>query len=82
MMEPKGKKGTVRRARRRLNGMAVTAGVTPLPTRDQFTRTLQLLRAALRLWEAKNAHQQAPRVWRRDFVRPGNGARPVQHLDA
>lgn len=82
IMEPKGKKGVVRRTRRRLNGMAVTAGVTPLPARDQFTRTLQLLRAALRLWEAKNAHQQAPRSWRRDFVRSGNGTRPVQNQDA
>ncbi|MEY2577107.1 MAG: hypothetical protein QOF80_2594 [Verrucomicrobiota bacterium] len=72
-MGPEGKKETVRRTRRRLNGMAATTGVTAPPTRDQFTRTLQLLRAALRLWEAKHERSQGQRVWRRDFVRAGDG---------
>jgi hypothetical protein len=78
-MGQKGKKETGRRARRRQNGMAMTAGVAPLPSRDQFSRTLQLLRAALRLWEAKNEHLRSVRVWRRDFVRSENGS---QQLDA
>ena len=76
-MEQKGKKGTARRARRRQTGRATTAGVAPLPSRDQFSRTLQLLRAALRLWEAKNEHLRSVRVWRRDFVRSENVSRQL-----
>ena len=67
-----GKKAAVQRARRRDNGMARTAGVSPLPKRDRLTRTLQLLRAALRLWEARHEHLQAPQVWRKQLVRPVN----------
>jgi hypothetical protein len=64
-----GKKAAVKRARRRDNGMARTAGVSPLPKRDRLTRTLQLLRAALRLWEVRHEHLQAPRIWRKQLVR-------------
>ena len=79
-MGQKGKKGIVRRTRRRDNGMAFTAGVSPLPTRDHLTRTLQLLRAALRLWEAKREHARGS--WRRDFARPRQIAGRVERLDA
>ena len=52
----------VRRANRRLNGMAETAGLPDPPTRGRLTRTLALLDAALRVWEA-NQPRHAP-VWR------------------
>jgi hypothetical protein len=81
-MGQKGKKTAERRTRRRDNGMAVTAGVSPLPTRDQLTRTLQLLRAALRLWEAKHERLESPRVWRKDFGRTSAAAPAIERLDA
>ena len=75
-MGQKGKKAAVRRTRRRDNGMARTAGVSKAPRRDRLTRTLQLLRAALRLWEVRHEHLDAPRVWRKQLVRPSEV--PVQ----
>jgi hypothetical protein len=54
-----------RRARRRNNGMAATTGVADPPTRGSFTRTLALLRAALRAWEARNEHLLNRPVWER-----------------
>jgi hypothetical protein len=81
-MEEKGNKGAGRRARRRENGMALKAGVSPLPTRDRLTRTVQLLRAALRLWEAKHEHLQRPRSWRKHFARPADIAGRTEGLDA
>ena len=69
-MEQKEKKGPAKRTRRRDNGMAMTAGISRAPRRDRLTRTLQLLRAALRLWEVRHEHLEAPRVWRKQFVRP------------
>jgi hypothetical protein len=35
-----------------------------------LTRTLQLLRAALRLWEARYEHLQSPQVWRKQLFKP------------
>ena len=69
-MGQKGKKAVVRRTRRKENGMAMTAGIARAPRRDRLTRTLQLLRAALRLWEVRHAHLEAPRVWRKQFAQP------------
>jgi hypothetical protein len=66
-----GKKTAVPRTRRRDNGMARTAGVSAVPARDRLTRTLQLVRAALRAWEARHEHSQAPRVWRKQPVEQG-----------
>jgi hypothetical protein len=51
-----------RRANRRLNGMAAKTGIPDPPTRGRLTRTLALLDAALRVWEA-NQPRHAP-VWR------------------
>lgn len=70
-MGQQGKKAGERRTRRRDNGMAKTAGVSHVPRRDRLSRTLQLLRAALRLWEVRHEHLQAPRVWRKQLVQPG-----------
>ena len=69
-MGQKGKKAAVRRTRRKENGMAMTAGIARTARRDRLTRTLQLLRAALRLWEVRHAHLETPRVWRKQLVRP------------
>src|SRR5436309_4599333 len=51
-----------RRANRRLNGMAQTAGFSERPTRGRFTRTLALVDAALRVWEANQPRRTT--VWR------------------
>ena len=67
-MGQNGKKTAARRTRRRDNGMAMTAGISHAPRRDRLTRTLQLLRAALRLWEVRHEHLQAPRVWRKQLA--------------
>ena len=75
-----GKKRAERRTRRRDNGMAKTAGVSRVPRRDRLTRTLQLLRAALRLWEVRHEHVQAPRVWRKQ-VGPNETLRSVEDPD-
>jgi len=56
--------------------MAATAGIARAPRRDRLTRTLQLLRAALRLWEARHAHPDAPRIWRKQPVRPSEVVAP------
>ena len=77
-MQPKGKKPVVRRRRRRDNGMAKTAGIAKAPRRDRLTRTLQLLRAALRLWEVKHEQLEGPRVWRKHFARREPVAVPVE----
>jgi hypothetical protein len=52
----------LRRTKRRLNGMAHTAGFSDPPTRGRFTRTLALVDAALRVWEAKQPRRAS--VWR------------------
>lgn len=52
------------RANRRFNGMAATAGLPDPPTRGRFTRTLALLDAALRVWEANHLPRRQS-VWRR-----------------
>jgi hypothetical protein len=44
--------------------MAKTAGISRV-RRDRLTRTLQLLRAALRVWEVRHEDLQSPRVWRK-----------------
>ena len=51
-----------RRANRKLNGMAETAGLADPPTRGRLTRTLALLKAALRVWETN--HPPRAKVWR------------------
>jgi hypothetical protein len=81
-MEQKGKNGAGRRARRRDNGMALKAGVSPLPTRDRLTRTVQLLRAALRLWEAKHEHLQRSPGWRKHFTQPVDVGEGIDGVDA
>ena len=60
--EPDGDETPVRRANRRLNGMAETAGLPDPPTRGRLTRTLALLDAALRVWEANQPRRAS--VWR------------------
>jgi len=60
-----GKKRAARRAQRRKNGMATTAGISSVSRPETITRTLALLRAALRVWEARNGHLQARSVWQR-----------------
>jgi len=52
----------VGRAKRRLNGMADTAGRAEPPTRARWTRTLALLDAALKVWEANQPRRAS--VWR------------------
>ncbi len=64
-MGQKEKSEAGRRARRRNNGMAATTGVADPPSRGSFTRTLALLRAALRAWEARNEHLLNRPVWER-----------------
>ena len=78
-MGQKGKKEVVRRTRRRDNGMARTAGIAKAPRRDRLTRTLQLLRAALRLWEVRHEQVSAPRVWRKQLVRTEEAVARVKH---
>ena len=78
-MAQKVKKTAVRRTRRRDNGMAKTAGISRAPRRDRLTRTLQLLRAALRLWEVRHEHLQAPRVWRKELVAAREVPRSIEH---
>ena len=51
-----------RRANRRLNGMAQTAGLPDPPRRGRLARTLALLDAALRVWEANQPRRAT--VWR------------------
>ena len=57
------KKGNVRRTNRRLNGMGTQAGFPDPPRRGQLTRTLALIDAALRVWEASRGRHPAGR-WR------------------
>jgi hypothetical protein len=64
-MGRKEKKEARRRMRRRDNGMAATAGISSAPKVEPITRTLALLGAALRVWEARNGHLQTRSVWRR-----------------
>jgi hypothetical protein len=64
-MARKEKKEARRRMRRRDNGMAATAGISSAPKVEPITRTLALLGAALRVWEARNGHLQTRSVWRR-----------------
>ena len=52
------------RANRRLNGMAASAGLPDPPMRGRLTRTLALLDAALRVWEANHLPRRES-VWRR-----------------
>jgi hypothetical protein len=47
-------KTRVRRPNRKLNGMAETAGVADPPVRGRLTRTLALVKAALRVWETNH----------------------------
>lgn len=75
-MSRRGKRAVERRTRRRDNGMAKTAGISHVPRRDRLSRTLQLLRAALRLWEVRHEHLESPRVWRKQLVQPSEV--PVQ----
>ena len=64
MTEKKSEREAGRRARRKENGMAVTAGVSKVHRGEDLPRTMSLLRAALALWEAK--HGGATRsVWQR-----------------
>ena len=70
-MEPTAKKERARRARRSDNGMAVTAGVSKMPRREKFSRSVALLRAALEVWEAKHGVQRAS-VWKRRSQCEGN----------
>jgi hypothetical protein len=51
--------------KRRVHGTAATAGNAAPPTRGHFARTVALLDAALRVWEANQP--QRPTVWRRRF---------------
>jgi hypothetical protein len=57
--------GRSRRIRRRENGMAETAGLSRGPREESLMRTLTMLNAALRVWEAKNGHHQFRSVWAR-----------------
>ena len=59
---PLGGETAARRANRRLNGMGARAGVPDPPMRGRLTRTLALLDAALRVWEANQP--RPPAVWR------------------
>jgi hypothetical protein len=63
--EQPAKQARTRRIRRRENGMAETAGITRAPREESLMRTLTMLNAALRVWEAKNGHQQFRSVWAR-----------------
>ena len=58
------KKERARRARRRENGMAITAGVSKKPA-EPLTRSMSLLRAALAVWEAKHGSTPLRSVWKR-----------------
>ena len=53
-----------RRARRRENGMAATAGVSKVRNGEDVPRTMSLVRAALALWEAKHGAGKRS-VWQR-----------------
>jgi len=53
------------RARRRSNGMAQTAGLACGPREEPLTRTLTILNAALRAWEARHGYSQFRSVWQR-----------------
>jgi hypothetical protein len=64
-MARKEKKEAKRRMRRRDNGMATTAGISSSPKVEPIARTLALLTAALRAWEARNEHLRSRSVWRR-----------------
>ena len=52
------------RAKRRLNGMGTTAGLPDPPIRGRLTRTIALLDAALRVWEANHLPRRES-VWQR-----------------
>jgi hypothetical protein len=45
--------------------MAATAGISSTPKVEPITRTLALLTAALRVWEARNGHPRTRSVWQR-----------------
>ena len=51
-----------RRANRRLNGKAETAGIPDPPTRTRLARTFALVKAALRAWETNQP--RCTSVWR------------------
>src|SRR3954468_21648895 len=53
------------RTKRRLNGMGTKAGIPDRPIRGQFMRTIALIDAALRVWEAKKRLGPVSSVWRR-----------------
>src|SRR5919106_6971454 len=59
---PLGGETPTRRANRRLNGMGESAGVPDPPVRGRLTRTLALLDAALKVWEANQPRRAS--VWR------------------
>ena len=62
MTEKKSEAG--RRARRKENGMAATAGISRAYRGEDMPRTMSLLRAALALWEAKHGGPTRS-VWNR-----------------
>ena len=93
-MGQKEKREPARRMRRRDSGRADTAGVSDPPVRGSFSRTLALLRAALRAWEARNEHLSTRSVWQRrdqaeghrrldarDRRSEGEGASPLAQAD-
>ena len=57
-------KEIVRRTRRRDNGRALNAGLADPPTRDSFSRTLALVRAALKAWETRHPTHEEATGWR------------------
>jgi hypothetical protein len=71
---PLSENGGVRRANRRLNGMGTKAGVPDPPARGRFTRTLALLNAALRVWEANHSRRPISSPWQRRTPRDACGA--------
>jgi len=59
---PLGGEPPVRRANRRLNGMGNKCGLPDPPIRGRLARTIALVDAALRVWEANQPRQAS--VWR------------------
>ena len=64
-MSKDAKEESPKRARRHLNGMAETAGVSTTPQKDEIMSTITLLNAALRLWETRNSATLSPSPWQR-----------------
>ncbi|MFL6539721.1 MAG: hypothetical protein ACJ8HU_03080 [Chthoniobacterales bacterium] len=54
-----------RRTRRRENGMAEVAGIARPPQHDRVMRSMALLKAALRVWEAKHLQSKVRSPWQR-----------------